>query len=293
MSLIERALQKAQDKLRDAPLSPVAPSRATPPPAIDPPVVEAPVFQANQQLTLPRNELRARGLLPPENFERRILNQYRRVKRSLLASAIGRDAPALQMGRSMLVTSAVPGEGKTFTSLNLALSLSLERDFSVLLVDGDVAKSELSEALGAGGKPGLLDLASDPQLTIESLAFATDQPRLFFLPSGPPRDNAPEVLGRVHLVATFRTLLERLPNCLVVMDSPPLLLTSEARSLIPCVGQILMVVKSGSTSRQFVLDAIGSIDAERPVSLLLNQFSGEEEHGDQYGYPYSGGATAG
>ncbi|MBK9250337.1 MAG: hypothetical protein IPM70_00015 [Proteobacteria bacterium] len=93
--------------------------------------------------------------MPPDDQQYDITNQYRRIKRPLIAAAMGGDADALPLGRSLLLTSAVSGEGKTFTSLNLAMSFSLEKDFNVLLVDGDVAKRGLSESLGLAHQPGL------------------------------------------------------------------------------------------------------------------------------------------
>jgi protein-tyrosine kinase len=287
MSLIERALQKAQDSRRREP----SPSIAGTTPIVAPDegaaaASERPVFQPGGSIALPRQLLLDRGLVPPRTFERRILNQYRRVKRALLATALGRDAPPTPFSRSILVASAIPGEGKTFTSLNLALSLALENDLTVLLVDGDVAKRELTQVLGASNRKGLLELAADVDASTDELILATDEPRLFFMPAGQPRDNTPELLGSARLATAIRDLLAHRPRCVLVFDSPPLLLASEARSLLPVTGQVLMVVKAGETSRRLVTDAIVSIDAERPISLLLNQSYGGDEHGDYYGYPY-------
>lgn len=288
MSLIERALQKAQDSRRREP----SPSIAVTSPVViaadgtAPAAAEHPVFHAASAIALPRQLLLDRGLLPPRTFERRILNQYRRIKRALLATALGRDAPSTAFSRSILVASAIPGEGKTFTSLNLALSLALENDLTVLLVDGDVAKRELTQVLGTTDRKGLLELAADPDASTDEIIVATDEPRLFFMPAGQPRDNTPELLGSTRLAMAVKDLLAQRPRCAIVFDSPPLLLASEARSLLPVTGQVLMVVKAGETPRRLVTDAILSIDAERPISLLLNQSYGGDEHGDYYGYPY-------
>lgn len=242
----------------------------------------------HDRISIPKGELRGRGLLPLEHFERAMTNQYRRIKQPLIASALGTETEALPMGRSLVVTSAMPGEGKTFTSLNLAMSLALEKDFNVLLVDGDVAKRELSDVLHVSEQPGLIDLLSEPSRTLGSCVVATDQPGLFVMPAGERRASAPELLGSARMHGLFADLLAEFPSCFIVFDSPPVLVAAEARSLLPIAGQIVVVVKAGASPRQSVLDALSTIGSSRPVSLILNQTSWNNDTNYAYGYSHEG-----
>ena len=106
--------------------------------------------------------LRSVGLLPPAHQERELAQQYRQIKRPLINSALGRGVERLPDGNLVMIASAVPGEGKTFTAINLALSMRLEEDVTVLLVDGDVVNPRLSQILGAADARGLLDVIKDP-----------------------------------------------------------------------------------------------------------------------------------
>jgi exopolysaccharide/PEP-CTERM locus tyrosine autokinase len=182
-----------------------------------------------------------------------------------------------------MVASAVPGEGKTFTSVNLAMSLAAERDLSVLLVDADVAKPHISSVLGLGKEPGLLDCIQNESLDVESLIVETDVERLSVLPAGPVTEAATELLASARMADIVRALGRADPNRIVVFDSPPLLLTSESRVLSTIVGQIVLVVTAGETPQQAVLGALSHIGEGKTIGLVLNQSVGDT--GAQYQYP--------
>jgi protein-tyrosine kinase len=236
--------------------------------------------------------LRAQGILPPQAQERQLADQYRTIKRSVLKQAL---LPAQPTGtgeasrRLIMITSALPGDGKTLTAINLALSLSRERDYSVLLVDADVAKRDVSRILGLNEEPGLLDLLADPALAIERAIAPTDFPGLSVLPAGSLSETATELLAsaRMHEVIAGLTALD--PQCLIVLDSPPILLTSEAPVLAPLFGQIVVVVMAGQTPQQAVVDAIRVIGPSDRVSLVLNQADTVGPSGYQYGFGYGYG----
>src|SRR5690606_20325175 len=95
----------------------------------------------------------------------------------------------------IMMASALPGDGKTFTSINLALSMSRERDSSVVLVDADVAKPHISRIFGVDKEPGLLDALTDKSDDLESLILPTDVGGLSILPAGGHRDNAAELFA--------------------------------------------------------------------------------------------------
>jgi protein-tyrosine kinase len=297
MSLVESALQKARREQGSAAAATGPSSRAASSAGRQPGAeadrssaaaagLELPQLPHASRTTLDRAHLVAAGLLPPDDQQYDITNQYRRIKRPLIAAAMGGEADALLLGRSLLLTSAVSGEGKTFTSLNLAMSFSLEKDFNVLLVDGDVAKRGLSESLGLGHLPGLMDLLSDSGLDIASCTVATDVPGLFVLPAGQYRPSAPELLGSARMQSLFAEYLDDHRSCFVIFDSPPILMTAEARSLLPVAGQVVVVVKAGESQKPLVLDALGAIGNNKPTSLILNQLRAVNEPRYGYYHPY-------
>jgi Mrp family chromosome partitioning ATPase len=293
MSLIEKALARLQENRGRGPeptplavSAPVAAFNEPAPPAAPPPPA---MIQPQGELVLPHSRLRDLGMLPPEDHVRLIAEQYRKVKRPLISRTVELNAVPGSCARALMVTSALPGDGKTFTSLNLALSLALERDFTVLLVDGDVAKRDLTTALGVSAHPGLLDLIADEQLGIDACTLRTDQPGLLFMPAGASRSTAPELLGSARTRTLIEQTLQQYPTVLMLFDSPPVLLTSEAPALRTAVGQVIMVVHAGVSLKQSVNDALHVLGTSRPVSLLLNQAAPRIGQGYGYGYGYGYG----
>ncbi|HEX7013697.1 MAG TPA: AAA family ATPase [Steroidobacteraceae bacterium] len=286
MSLVERALKKFQESRATTPGQGVmAPAPMAPLPRFEEPPAAAAREAAPtpaRVLHIDREGLRAKRLLPPPNQERLIADQYRQIKRPLIASAFGRGAERIERGQLIMIASALPGEGKTFTSLNLALSMALEPDVSVLLVDADVAKPHISELLGAAQEPGLLDLLRDESLALESVVLPTDIPRLSFLPAGKPSSTATELLASVRMQRIAEHLAATHSNRIVLFDSPPLLLTSESRVVASLTGQVAIVVRAGETPQRAVLDALDLLGEGRHVAFILNQ--SDEVHAGYYEY---------
>lgn len=271
MSVVEKALRKVREGKQGGtePVANGAPARedATSRPA--PPRVL--LGEQSPPIVLDFAALRAAGLLPPAADERRLASQYRKIKRPLLAKAIGRGTERLPNGYLIMLASAMPGEGKTFTALNLALSVATEKDFSVLLVDADVAKPQLSRMFGLEGEQGLLDLLRDPQLDVESAIRRTDIPTLSFLPAGKHSADATELLASKRMQEVTRLLGERDSHRIVLFDTPPLLQTTESPALMHLAGQILVVVRAESTPQPVLLDALEPLQDHPAVSLMLNQ----------------------
>ena len=239
---------------------------------------------AGRCVALDAPALRASGLLPPESEKRLIANQFRHIKRRVIPGAFGKGDQAIPGGRLIMLTSSLPGEGKTFCAMNLALSLAREKDLEVLLVDADVAKPKLSRLLGVPEEPGLLNLLADDRLDIASLILRTDRESLSFLPAGRAQeDEAPELLASARMTEISSRLLRGDPRRIVVFDTPPLLLTNEARVLAGAVGQVLLVVAAGVTPRPAVDESIQYIGEDRFVGLILNQ-SKANRPGSYYGY---------
>jgi len=232
-------------------------------------------------VNMPR--LREMGYLPEEGEERRFADYYRAIKRPLIQKAFAPNAGADL--RLILVTSALPGEGKTFTSLNLALSMARERDISVLLVDGDFPKAEVGRALGVQNEPGILDALADETRDVDSLVLHTDVRGLEVLPAGTLADGAAELIASGRMTKILAWLTARHPRRLMVWDSAPLLITSEGRALAQLPSQLVLVARCGHTPRQALLDALGQIDKNKLSGLVLND--GRVTGGEGYYYGYS------
>lgn len=243
-------------------------------------------YRSDKFVRIDRLALRSQGLMPPEQQERALADQYRHIKRPLISRATGHGAEEkVSRGQLIMMASALPGEGKTFTSINLALSMALEKDISVLLVDADVAKPHISRTFGLESEPGLLDVLRDEASDVESMILTTDIPNLCILPAGCRSEIAPELLASVRMSEAMNQLIERDPLRIVLIDSPPLLLTSEASALAQSAGQVVMVVRAGSTSQQAVLDAVAQLGENKHIGLVLNQSTDAPLSGYYYGYP--------
>jgi protein-tyrosine kinase len=246
-----------------------------------------PRYKSNRLVKVDRDAMRAAGLLPPREQEREIADQYRAIKRPLLEAAFSGEQPQGPPQKLIMVASALPGDGKTFTGVNLALSMALEKDRTVLLVDGDLVKPHISRLFGVENEPGLLDVLKDPQKDVESVILPTDIPGLSVLPAGSQSETATELLASDRMGQIVQQLSQLTSRGIVLFDSLPLLITSEARVLITLMGQIVLVVRAAVTPQQAVKDAVELI-GDRKTWLVLNQ---AEVHGamgyyygSQYGY---------
>jgi exopolysaccharide/PEP-CTERM locus tyrosine autokinase len=226
--------------------------------------------------------LRRERLLPPADQERQIVQQLRAVKRPLLKVMLDGRASS---NRVIMVTSALEGEGKTFTSINLAFSLAREKDHSVLLIDGDTAKPRLSSVLNQTDRAGLLDVLQDPSRDIRSVIVPTSVQGLSLLPIGKRAENVSELLGSARMHQIVADLLSLDPNLLIVVDSPPVLLTSDARVMAGLFSQILMIVRAGATPQHAVTDCLAALGESASVRLVLND-AVHASSGDYYGYGY-------
>jgi exopolysaccharide/PEP-CTERM locus tyrosine autokinase len=293
MSVVEKAIRKLQKQreqsagesqtLAASQTSEVLrTSEPAPPPAVSLPVV-----------ILERAALRAAGLMPPEEELDLITRQYRKIKHPLVARAMGRSVPREPKGYLIMIASAMSGEGKSFTAMNLALSLSLEKDVNVLLVDADAPKPHLSRVLGLAEAPGLLDVLRDPHRDVESVIYTTNVPSLSFLPVGVGADDATELLSSGRMERTAALLGQRDSRRIVVFDSPPLLQTTESPALARVAGQIVVVVRAESTPQPVLLDALNTLQGQAPVSLVLNQSTQSSAAPYYYyGYESKGGGIA-
>lgn len=293
MTIVERAIER----LRRQGGHPTAPATVAVGTMVHESAPDLAQASSARRILIDRDALRQAGYLPETAVDRRFASYFRQIKRPLITKVQSAADAAGPSPRVIVMTSALPGDGKTFTSINLALSLAHERDVSVVLVDADIPKPHVSRIFGVDAEPGLTDALASVDLDIESLVLPTDVGNLSVLPAGRGADNATELLASARMGAVLTRLLSRHPRRIVLLDSPPLLVSSEARSLVAIAGQLVMVVRSGRTPRKAVLDALADIGAERPVSLVLNQGptgfgGGYGAYGDYGAYGESGAEKA-
>lgn len=252
------------------------------------PTIVAPV-QVSQRVEINLEALAAAGIVSPNAPRSQIADQYRVIKRPLISNAMGKGPTVIANGNLIMVTSSVPGEGKSFTAINLAISIAAELDNTVMLVDADVARPSVLRVLGLPNGPGLLDLLRDDSAELSSMLLKTNIDKLSILPSGTPHARATEMLASDAMTNLLADMAKRYSDRIIVFDSPPLLLTTEARVLATHMGQILMVVQAEKTLRSDVQDALATIESCPVKLMVLNQARTTASGGYGYGYGYSKG----
>lgn len=227
--------------------------------------------------------LKQRGFVTPDAPKSQIADEFRVLKRPIIRNALGHAGVRVKHGNLVMVTSALPGEGKTFTSLNLALSIAMEIDSTVLLVDGDVAHPTIPGLLGCPHSPGMLDLLTRDNLDFADAMLKTNVDKLTLLPAGTRHRRSTELLASEQMASLLRELASRYSDRIIIFDSPPLLATTEARVLATHMGQVVMVVAADATSQHAVSQALSTIESCDIVLMALNKAS-RTDVGTYYGY---------
>ena len=267
MSLIENSLEKLRRAASSSKPAGIAAVREPVAVLREPAAAPQPHY-VHRRTSIDLAGLRADGYLPDASEERRFADWCHRVKRPIIHRALA--TGSTDDARLILLTSALPGDGKSFVTLNLALSMARERDISVLLVDGDLPKARISRLLGIEHEPGLLNALRDEQLDVESLVHDTDVSGLEILSAGSPPEGAAELVASARMREIAARLSSRNPRRLIVFDSAPVLVSSEARALVAIPGQIVLVARAGHTPRQAVVDALTHIDKGKLRGIVLN-----------------------
>ncbi|MEI2677071.1 MAG: XrtA-associated tyrosine autokinase [Burkholderiaceae bacterium] len=252
---------------------------------------ESSVVQTSKQVTLDLAALSAAGIVTPNSPRSHLADQFRLIKRPLLANVKAQEAGELKHGNLIMVTSSLAGEGKSFSSVNLAMSLAMELDNTVMLVDADVARPSVLRMLGIPPGPGLLDLL-EGKVDMQSVLLKTNIDKLTILPSGTPHPKATELLASDAMRALLDDMAQRYPDRIIIFDSPPLLLTTEARVLATQMGQVLLVVQAERTLQSDVQHALSTIKTCSNISLVLNKVRGVADSGYGYGYGYGYGTPS-
>ncbi len=239
----------------------------------------------SKQIHINLDELKKLGIVTPGEGKTQLAEQFRIIKRPLLTKAFS-SSEAIKNGNVIMVASSLTGEGKSFCAVSLAMSIASEMDHRVLLVDADVARPSIPDILGFGTEKGLLDVLLEKELDISDVMLQTNVDKLTLVTAGTQHLHATELLASQGMEQLLDELAQRYHDRVVIFDSPPLLLTSEARVLAARMGQIVMVVEAEKTTQQSFKEALSQIESYSSINLIYNKaraFSGKE----YYGYHYS------
>jgi receptor protein-tyrosine kinase len=227
--------------------------------------------------------LASMGYVTPDNPRTQIANEFRVIKRPILSNVQNRSAAPVERANLIMVTSSLPGEGKTFVAINLAISIAMELDTTVLLVDADVSRPSVLQRLNLPPSAGLLDVLTDNSRSVSDVLLRTSLDKLSVLPAGAPKGHATELLASVQMARLVEELANRYPDRIIVFDAPPLLASTESRVLATHMGQVVVVVESERTPHHTVATALTTIEACPVVLPLLNKAS-RPDVGSYYGY---------
>jgi receptor protein-tyrosine kinase len=260
-----------------------APAAKTPRPA-DP-------ARRSKAVEIDLTALAAGGYITPEAQRSQVADEFRVLKRPIIKNAQGGAGLTVARGNCVMVTSALPNEGKSFVALNLAMSIASEVDSTVLLVDADVANPNLMKRMHLPATNGLLDLLTNKSMELADVLLRTNVEKLSLLPAGSAHRRATEMLASSAMAELVEQMATRYPDRILVFDSPPLLATTEARVLASHMGQIVMVVEADETTQVEVMQALETIEHCPIVLMVLNKIS-HTEVGGYYGYGVYGGYGA-
>lgn len=289
MSLIERAVAKLEPKTApltttdDKPLIDSEPDKASQKVATEQADAAASPVVKRKRHKLKLRSIGAQDYLREGSKRSELVGTFRHIKRPLLAAMYGHGVPTVKNGRRIMVTSALPGEGKTFTSIHLALSIAAEVDTSVILVDGDIIRPSVHTVLGIGPQRGIADWFENGQTPFNKLVSSTNVDGLKVVTAGKWKPNSAEALASRTMAQFFDELSAAYPDAILVVDSPPLLPASESAALAKRMGQVVLVVGAGSTSQAQVDQALEMLEGEQTVSLVLNRSRNSSSYAN-YGY---------
>lgn len=243
-----------------------------------------------RHVTVSPTSLAANGISLPSTGFVRTVEEFRVIKRQILANVSRAPAgPGSDFNRVIMITSAKPGDGKTYTAINLALSIAFERDLKVLLVDADVYRQSMLNYFGIKAETGWIDLLSEPDLTFSDVLLHTNIANLTILPAGKPRTQIPELMSSRKMTHMVTEMARRYPDRFIIFDTLPCLVSSEPAILATMAGQTIFVVAAHDTSRDQIESSLRLISGCPSVSLILNKAEPvlAEQFGNYYRYGYN------
>lgn len=261
--------------------------------ATQPPVIKAAGDDPPQtkKVDIDLEQLCQLGMVSPHTERSNISEEFRRIKRPLLDKIFNNDSKAVAHNNLIMVSSSLPGEGKTFCAVNLAISIALELDHTVLLVDADVARPAVSRYLTITEdreeyQQGLMDILLDKNLDLSDVMLRTNIDKLTLLRSGRNHKHATELLASHSMNRLLDEISARYPDRVIIFDTPPLLLSTESRVLATQMGHIVLVIEAEATTQNAVRDLLSQFKSTDNISLIYNKapkFEGASYYGDYYG----------
>lgn len=250
------------------------------------PEIESPkkTEQSKSKVELKLRKLARAGYLVPDAMQEPVAEQYRQIKRLILKNTTEWGLSQHEYRNLIAVTSALRAEGKTFTAFNLAVSISMEQDLAVLLVDTDLIARSLTTLAELNDAPGLTDVLIDARVSLGDVIVRTNIPKLSLIPAGRVGQNATELLASERMRRVVRELAGRYSNRVVLFDTAPILVTSQALVLDALVGQVVVVVEEGKTPQQAIQDAVALLEKNKDVGMVLNK--SRRKYGGNYGTYY-------
>ncbi|WP_313167714.1 XrtA-associated tyrosine autokinase [Massilia oculi] len=306
MSIIEKAASRIdQQRHNAAPANPASTIVPAEPPLVDAPaavLVDVPVAPAptpdlaadaaapaparTRRVELDLSRMRELGMVTAAGGRTNLLEEFRIIKRPLLKRAFAERGPKDNPANLIMITSSLPGEGKTYCAINLAMSIAMELDHTVLLVDADVARPSVLRTLGLPAQRGLMDILVDDALELPDVILRTNVDTLALLPAGAASNAATELLASSTMAAMLTELANRYPDRVIIFDSPPLMLTTEARVLASHMGQIVVVVEAQTTTQHAVKESLQQLEGMSNVNLVYNKTRDIPGIEETYDYHY-------
>jgi|GEM_PF-1973402 len=236
----------------------------------------------SQQADVDLNSLRDQGFITPDSTNSLLFKTFRILKRPLLNNVMGKGATVIDNANMIMLTSSVSGEGKTFSAINLAMSIAMEKDKRVLLIDADVNKPSHHEIFGVETEYGLTDLLKGTVDDISKIIYKTNINSLSLMFAGSRTEYATELFASNAMESFVTDLSSRYEDRVIIFDSAPLLLTTEAGVLASHMGQVVVVVEAEVTPKNLVNDSLDML-TNSIVLLLLNKVREKNDLGN-YGY---------
>lgn len=252
--------------------------------------VQAVASASEKSVMIPLESLDKQGYVSLSSNRKLINEELRAIKRKVLRNAFGGLAKTLQASNLVTVTSTRPGEGKSFTAINLALSIALEQDKTVLLVDADVLKPSLSKKLEVEKSvdAGLMEYLLEEVEDVTDIIYKTNISNLRFIPAGRPSHLSTELLASEKMAALAEEFVKRYPDRIVIMDAPPLLGINETAVLANLAGQILVVAEEEKTHLSELKQAVEQLDQDKAIGFVMNKAKKQDSTtGYGYGYAYA------
>ncbi|AGP82638.1 capsular exopolysaccharide family protein [Alteromonas mediterranea MED64] len=303
MSTIEKALAKnkkanAIENNSDDPVDEVIGQKAQPAETLAQPKVldeesenkkdssDVNTVSVNDEIQLDLKSLSAKGMVD-NSAERRIINEeYRAIKRKILSNAFGPLSKTLDRSNVVMVTSSKPGEGKTFTAVNLALSIASEQDKTVLLVDADVLRPNVMKTLGSRNREGLIEYLLGEKRSISDVMLSTNIPKLKLIAAGKSHHLSNELLASEVMRTTVDEFSTRYKDRIVIIDTPPLLGINETSVLANLAGQAIVVCEEGRSKIHDIKSSVAHLNPEMAIGFVVNKSLRQDNGPGYYGYYY-------